>query len=172
LINFSLLKFFTFPFLLMFLWLFWSGVYFYFIWKKDKKEIKWIEQKVESPFSIIPAIKFWLFVLFIKFLAWVWIIYKDVFWEWLYYYVLWIISGFADVDAITQTMATDSWSWSIASTIAVSTIILAVMSNNVVKWTIAMRFWEKWFWRKIMISFLISMVTWIVWIIATNIYLS
>lgn len=170
--NFPLLRYFSLPFVFMFLWLFIMFSYFYYKWQKKYEENTWIEQKIESPFSVIPALKFWLFVLFIKFLAWVGILYKDVFGEWLYYYALWIISWFADVDAITQTMSVSSINWWIAARIAVSTIIFAVMSNNIVKWTIALKFWEKSFWRKMMLSFIVSIMTWIFGIILANMYIS
>ena len=170
--NFSLLKYFSIPFVFMFLWLFAWFLYFYYIWKKKHEEPKWVEQKVESPFSILPALKFGWFVLFIKFLAWVGILYESTFPEWFYYYTLWIISWFADVDAITQTMAVDSSNWWIMATIAVSTIIFAIMSNNIVKWFIALKFGEKSFWRKIMFTFLLSIVTWIIGIIISNMYIS
>ena len=169
--NFTLLKYFSIPFVFLFLWLFVEFIYYYFKHKKVSKNIAWIDQKIESPFSIIPALKFWLFVLFIKFLAWVGILYKDFFGEWLYYYTLWIISWFADVDAITQTMAVDSSTWDIFPTIAVATIILAIMSNNIIKGLIALKFWEKDFGRKIMFSFIVSIITWIIGILLVNFYL-
>lgn len=170
--NLSLLRYFSIPFVFLFLWLFLAFIYFYQLWKEKHEWVRWFEQKIESPFSVIPALKFGMFVLFIKFLAWIGILYKDIFGEWLYYYALWIISWFADVDAITQTMSVSSINWWVVAKIAVSTIIFAIMSNNIVKWIIALKFWEKSFWRKIMLSFLFSIVTWIIGIVIANIYIS
>jgi uncharacterized membrane protein (DUF4010 family) len=42
------------------------------------------------------------------------------------------------------------------------TIIIAVLSNNIVKWTIAWRFGEKRFWSIVMWWFLFSMFFWII----------
>ena len=75
----------------------------------------------------------------IKFISGVGIIYKDIWGENIFYSALGIISGLADVDAITQTMATDSQRGLITLGVAASTIVLAVMSNNFVKGTIAWR---------------------------------
>lgn len=166
-INFSLLSTIFLPAILMFLWLFSFMIYSYI---KSKKVIKNntnlnIENKIESPFSIKPAIKFWLFVLFLKFLAWIWVLYKDIWWESIFYYAFWIISWFADVDAITQTMTVQAKDMLVSSSIAVSTILLAVMSNNTVKWLIAFKFWDKYFWKYIALAFLVSIILWIFWII-------
>lgn len=125
-----------------------------------------VEEKIESPFRIAPAIKFWLLILFIKFIAWIWLVYKDVFGWAYFYYVFWVISWFADVDAITQTMATQSKEWLLLSKIAVSTIILAVMSNNVVKASMSYKFWDKHFWKIVSVAFGISIVLWIAGIFA------
>lgn len=163
--NISLLPTIIIPAILMFLWLLLPTIYFY---KKSKTIVKksinmW--EKLESPFSITPALKFGLFVLFVKFLAWLWNIYKDSWWDF-YYYILWIVSWLTDVDAITNTMATDT---SIVPELAVMVILLAAMSNNIVKWSIAFRFWEKTFWRNVMWSFLISIILWIIWIVYINV---
>lgn len=163
LFNFALIREISIPAWMMFLALLWSVWYFYFISKsKTANKTVSIENNIESPFSIAPALKFALFILFIKFVAWIGILYKEVWWEWVFYYVLWIISWLADVDAITQTMAVEAWVWNIAWTVATYTILIAVISNNLVKWSMAMKFWEKLFWKKVMWSFIITMVVWIV----------
>lgn len=43
------------------------------------------------------------------------------------------MSGLADVDAITQTMASNAKEGLIVASLAVSTILIAVMANNMVK---------------------------------------
>lgn len=168
-LNFALLWTLFIPAFLIFLWLAWSTLYFYVKSKnnvvKKKLDIEW---KVESPFRVMPAIKFWAFVLLLKFIAWIGVLYKDIWWEWLFYYAFWIVSWFADVDAITQTMTVQSRDLLVTSKIAVSTILLAVMSNNIVKWLIAVKFWEKEFWKKVMYAFLISMIMWIGGIVYIN----
>jgi uncharacterized membrane protein (DUF4010 family) len=166
-INFSLLSTIFLPAILMFLWLFSFMVYSYIKSKKvvNNKSNLNIDSKIESPFSIKPAIKFWLFVLFLKFLAWIWVLYKDIWWESVFYYAFWIISWFADVDAITQTMTVQAKDMLVSSSIAVSTILLAVMSNNTVKWLIAFKFWDKSFWKYVAWAFIFSIILWVLWII-------
>jgi uncharacterized membrane protein (DUF4010 family) len=55
-------------------------------------------------------------------------------------------------------MATDSALWNISFAVAASTVLLAVMSNNFVKGTIAWRLWNREFGRKVMGSFMLSIV--------------
>lgn len=119
------------------------------------------EKKYSSPFSIAPALKFALFVLFIKFVAWVWALYQAVWWDY-FFYVLWVISWLADVDAISQTMAVDAIDWKVWAELAAITIIIAVISNNLVKGSIALKFWEKKFWISVMMWFIVSMIMWII----------
>lgn len=159
--NINLINAITVPALFM---LTWMGGYIYYYYKKSKKEK--LDEHLEvwsnykSPFTVWPAIKFALFVLLIKFVAAVGSEYKDI-WGDYFYYALWIISWLADVDAISQTMAVDSKDGKLLSSVASMTIIIAVISNNIVKWTIALRFGEKKFWKIVMWWFLFSMVFWI-----------
>lgn len=134
-----------------------ATTYFYFKAKKNTKIKNESEDKnIRSPFRIAPALKFAWVIVLIKFISWVGIIYKDVWGEGLFYSALGIISWFADVDAITQTMAVDSGRGLITFSIAASTILLAVMSNNFVKGSIAWRLGHKEFGYKVMWSFLVS----------------
>lgn len=157
------------PAFLMFIWLLIPTLYFYSKSKKlsDNKNKIVVEEKLESPFSITPALKFGIFVLLIKFISAIWVIYKDFFWDFAFYF-LWIISWLADVDAITNDMSTKSRDWDIIWEVAWMTIILAAMSNNVVKWLIAFKWWEKLFWKSVIFSFLISISCWILGIIFMN----
>lgn len=153
----------------MFAWLAVSTYYFYTkskatIWKTKVG----IDDKMESPFRLLPAIKFWLYVVLIKFLAGIGLTYKDFIREDIYNYALGIISGLADVDAITQTMASNAKDGLLPGSLAVATILIAVMSNNMVKGSIALKFGEKRFGKNIMMSFLISMVAGILWIVAIS----
>lgn len=61
-----------------------------------------------------------------------------------------------------MTMATDAKSGVIAGSIAATTILIAVMSNNMVKGSIAWRFGEKKFGRKVMFAFVASTIAGIV----------
>lgn len=79
-------------------------------------------------------------VVAIKFIAGIGLIYKDILNPQIFYYVLGALSGLADVDAITQDMASKSSENAIPMLLASSTILIAVMSNNIVKASIAKRF--------------------------------
>lgn len=162
--NINMLSSIIYPSLFMLLGMILYMVYFYFS-SKDRdlhiENLNFEEKKYSSPFSIVPALKFASFVVFIKFVAWVWALYKDVWWDY-FFYILWIISWLADVDAISQTMAVDSIDWKVGLEIAAMTIIIAVISNNLVKWSIAMKFWEKKFGFAVMMWFVVSMIMWIV----------
>lgn len=168
LFNAALLVDISIPSLVMFFTLLSAVWYFYYKSRQEKSitsEVD-IEKKVESPFQITPALKFAWFIIIIKFISWIWILYKEVWGEWIFYYILWIISGLADVDAITQTLAVESWDGNVQAKVAVFAILIAVMSNNLVKWSMAWKFWDKSYGKKVLISFLLSMFTWIVAIFA------
>jgi hypothetical protein len=38
-----------------------------------------------------------------------------------------------------------------------------------VKWSIALKFWEKTYWRAVMLWFVVSMIMWILWVVVFNI---
>ncbi|EKE29829.1 MAG: hypothetical protein ACD_2C00091G0015 [uncultured bacterium (gcode 4)] len=158
-LNIALLKNLYLPALLM---LVWFAVVMLYSYRKSKEAASKtkvdLDEKMESPFSLAPALKFWLFILFIKFIAWIWLLYKELFLGDFFYYIFWIISWFADVDAITQTMATQSQEWSVTAKLAITTILLAVMSNNVVKSSMAYKFWWKVYWKIVMGAFWLSIV--------------
>jgi len=162
--NINMLSSIIYPSLFMLAWMILYMVYFYYS-SRDKdlhvENLNFEEKKYSSPFSIVPALKFASFVLFIKFIAGVWALYKDVWWDY-FFYVLWIISWLADVDAISQTMAVDAIDWKVWAELAAITIIIAVISNNLVKGSIALKFWEKKFWISVMMWFVVSMIMWIV----------
>jgi len=130
---------------------------FFYIKSRKEKIKKSLEEKtMRSPFRIVPALQFAWIIVLIKFISGVGIIYKDIWGEWLFYSALGIVSWLADVDAITQTMAVDSGLWKITFAVAASTVLLAVMSNNFVKWSIAWRLWNPEFGKKVMGSFILS----------------
>ena len=136
--------------------------YFYLTSKKQASQEVHIEEKVQSPFQIAPALKFAAFILMIKFIAALGIAYKDLIPQEIFYYGLAVISGLADVDAITQTMAGNAKSGELAAVIAGTTILIAVMSNNLVKGALAFRFGEKMFGRKVLLTFIASMIAGVV----------
>lgn len=163
--NINMLSSIIYPSLFMLSWMVLYMVYFYYSSKdreaSNNSNLSFEEKKYKSPFSIVPALKFASFVLFIKFIAWVWALYKDVWWDY-FFYILWVISWLADVDAISQTMAVDAVDWKVWAELAAITIIIAVISNNLVKGSIALKFWERKFWISVMMWFVVSMIMWIV----------
>lgn len=169
LFNFSLLPTLVLPAVLMLLWFL---VCTYFFYHKSRHVISKtkvsVDEKMESPFRLIPALQFGIFVLFIKFVAAIGILYKDIWGEKVFYYIFGIISGLADVDAITQTMAVTAKEGGVVASLAVATILIAVMSNNMVKWSIALKFGDKNYWLKVMTSFIISMAAGLVWIVVVS----
>ncbi len=87
-----------------------SAWYFY---RKDKalpstKQFEVEDEEYKSPFELIPAIKFALIIVAVKFIAGIGLIYQDIINPQIFYYVLGLISGLADVDAITMDMAEKS----------------------------------------------------------------
>lgn len=165
--NINMVNSIIYPSIFMLVWMLLYMAYFYYRSVRNHVHIDdiWLEKEdYKNPFSLIPALKFGSFVLFVKFIATVGILYKDV-WGDYFFYALWIISGLVDVDAISQTMAVDSVWWKITLALASITIIISVMSNNLVKWTIALKFGEKRFWTSVMMWFIVSMIFWIVGLI-------
>ena len=151
------------PAMIMFFVFMMCTLYFYLTSQKQTSQsLSHIEEKIQSPFRLSPALKFAWLILAIKFIAGLGIIYKDIWGESLFYYTLGIISWLADVDAITQTMSADAKNWALWVAVAGTTILIAVMSNNMVKWSLAYRFWEKSFWKKVLFSFSISMLAGII----------
>ncbi len=161
--NINMVSTIIYPSVFMLIWMLAYMIYFYYSSKNKELHVdnlSFEEKKYKSPFSIAPALKFAWFVLFIKFIAWVWALYKDV-WGDYFFYALWIISWLADVDAISQTMAVDAFDWKVWLELAAITIIIAVISNNLVKGSISLKFWERKYWISVMLWFVISMLMWI-----------
>ena len=161
--NINMLSSIIYPSAFMLVWMVLYMVYFYF--RSKKKEVhaqaaSFEEKKYKSPFSVWPALKFAWFVLMIKFIAAVGGLYKDI-WGDYFFYALGAISGLADVDAISQTMAVDAINGKIGLQLAAITIIIAIISNNFVKWGIAWKFGEKKFGMSVMMWFVVSMIMWL-----------
>lgn len=75
----------------------------------------------------------------------------------------------ADVDAITMDMASKSVDGRLPLVIAATTILIATISNNIVKASIALRMGEKSFGKMVFIGFGISTLLGIIAIILMNI---
>lgn len=166
--NPAMLATITIPSLAILLWLWGSVLYYYY---KDKRaNVKHVveAQEYESPFRIIPAIQFALIIVAVKFIAGIGLIYESVIDPKIFYYVLGIFSWLADVDAITMDMASKSLENSLPILIATTTILIATVSNNLIKASIAYRFGEKHYGRGVAIGFGLSMVTGGVALIAMN----
>lgn len=111
------------------------------------------EVKVKDPFHIIPALKFgafFAFVLIISKLA-------SVYFGDAGFYAAGIVSGLADVDAIVLTMATQA-RLTVASSVAVTAITLAAITNTLVKLSIAYVLGTKEFGNKMAKIFLPTVV--------------
>lgn len=102
--------------------------------------------------------QFALIIVGVKFLAGIGLIYQDSINLSIFYTVLGIISGLADVDAITMDMAGKSAEGVLSLMIASSTILIATMSNNVVKAGIAYRFGEKTYGKSVLLGFGLSIL--------------
>lgn len=143
----------------------------YFLHRSHKEGIQAkkirVEQEFDSPFQIGPALKFAIFILFIKFISGA----IQLFEIKSLYYLLAVVSGFADVDAITQDMATKAHEGMIIPFVATTSILIAVMSNNIVKGSIAWRFGEREFGRSVLGTFVLSMILGIITIVLMGMFL-
>jgi len=117
--------------------------------------------KLSSPFSLMPAIKFSLFFLFVLVITKIFsIIYgeKGI-------YLLSFFSGITDVDAITISLTNLAKSGSISNITAEIGIIIAAFTNTFFKAGIACYFGSKKYFKLIIISFSIMIIIGIISII-------
>lgn len=96
---------------------------------------------VQSPFQFLPAVKFGLFFLLILLAIEV----TQRFFGEEALYITALISGFADVDAITISMSQLALAEGVSNSVAVRTITIAVISNTLVKAGITVMFGGKQF---------------------------
>jgi len=127
-----------------------SVIFSYFFWEKSKK----IKGKIElsSPFTLTPALKFGAFfavILALVKLADVYLSSKGV-------YLVSLISGFADVDAITVSLS-QLGGKSLTMDIARNGIVIAALTNVAVKGGIAYWFGGKEFGR-IVLSLFVTLI--------------
>jgi uncharacterized membrane protein (DUF4010 family) len=114
------------------------GYCLYLYLQKTKKHTK-KHFEFNSPFALGPALKFGLFFGFVLYIAKLFqILFGDT-----GIYIASLLSGLADVDAITITMASLANTGDVTSVVAVSAITIAVCSNTVVKGGIAYLFGAK-----------------------------
>jgi len=136
-LNKSLLKYLIVPIGLMAVVGLGYCLYLYLQKKKPSKNTKHFE--FNSPFALGPALKFGLFFGFVLYIAKLFqILFGDT-----GIYIASLLSGLADVDAITITMASLANTGDVTSVVAVSAITIAVCSNTVVKGGIAYLFGAK-----------------------------
>ncbi len=122
--------------------------YFFYRRRDKKKKAKKIEFK--QPFALKPAIKFGLFFAFILLISKI----AQLLFGSIGIYATSILSGLADVDAITLSMASLSKNGVISNFVATTAIILAAASNTLVKAGLAYFLGGKKFGRMIVWSFL------------------
>lgn len=150
-INSSLLSAIILPMLAMSLFGFFIMFIFY---KRKKKDKKVKEIKFKQPFAIVPALKFGLLfalILFISKLAQIMFGSTGI-------YITSVLSGLADVDAITLTMSALSKSGSISNGVASTAIILAAASNTLVKAGMAYYLGSRKFGSRIVLAFVLILL--------------
>jgi uncharacterized membrane protein (DUF4010 family) len=151
-LNFHLLPILVIPLLSM------TGVSFViaFIAYKSKSNSKEKLDKVEleQPFALLPALKFGGFFALILFLS----KFMQILFGKTGIYLTSFFSGLADVDAITLTMSNLSKMGSVKPLTATTAIIIAVMSNTLVKAGIAYFAGSKKFGRAVLLSLLFIII--------------
>ncbi len=162
-IYFAMLEDIWIPALVMFFGLIGTAWYYYLQSRhevmpitKDEKE-----RKYESPFQMIPALQFAGLIILIKFISELWKIYQDIIPLEVSSYFIGLISGLADVDGVNYIYASGAKIGEIPLGIATTTVIIAVISNNLVKASLAYRFWESGFGKKVLAGFGMSIALWL-----------
>ena len=126
----------------------------YFFYRKRDKNKKAKKIEFKQPFALKPAIKFGLFFAFILLISKI----AQLLFGSTGIYATSILSGLADVDAITLSMSALSKSGTISNFVATTAIILAAISNTLVKAGLAFFLGGKKFGRMIVWSFLFILV--------------
>lgn len=129
----------------------------FFIWR-GKTETNVEEIKLDNPFKVMAALKFGLIfaiVLLISSAA------KEYFGEQGIYYSS-LLSGFADVDAVALSIA-DLVNKSLAVTVGTVAIVLATLSNSIVKASIAVLFGAKELKKYVVLGFIPMIIAIIVY---------
>ncbi|NCN86634.1 MgtC/SapB family protein [archaeon] len=125
-VNSSLLSIVLVPLIVMAILGFTASV---ILMKKDSKKGNLEKIEFKQPFALPPALKFGLFFALILFVSKI----MQILFGSTGLYITSILSGLADVDAITLSMASLSKSGEISNFVATTSIILAAASNTMVK---------------------------------------
>jgi uncharacterized membrane protein (DUF4010 family) len=109
------------------------------------------EKEIETsqPFAILPALKFGAFFAVILLLMGI----AEALFGDVGIYITSLLSGLADVDTVTLTMSNLSAAGDVSPGTAITAIVLAVMSNTVVKASIAYAIGSRRFGRMILLAF-------------------
>ena len=119
------------------------------LYKRRMKKVSEKEVKIDQPFAFKPALIFGLFFALVLFVAKAMQILLGA----TGIYITSILSGLVDVDAITLSMSSLSKSGSIHPIVAVIAIVLAAVSNTIVKASMTYIFGNKKFARSVIIGF-------------------
>jgi len=159
------------PATVMFLGLVGMTVYYYVKTKNEKVTVLMDEKEheYESPFQLIPALQFAGLIVLIKFISQIGVIYQNIIPLEVSSYFIGLFSGLADVDGVNYIYSTAAKSGEVSLLIATTTILIAVMSNNTVKASIAYRFGERNYGRKVLTGFGVSIIAGLVIILIQNI---
>ena len=155
-----------------------TGYYFIKAWNEKVTVVQ--EEKegnYESPFRLVPALQFAGLIIIIKFISIAGAAFQkhsvspenQEKFEAIFNYIVGLLSGFADVDAINFTMSGAAKSWEIGLFVASTTILIAVMSNNTVKAYISW-FWDREYGKKVITWFGISILLWVITIAGMYIF--
>lgn len=150
-----------------------SGItLYYFVESRKQKSIDTDNQnhtnEHESPFQLGSALKFAGLIILIKFISMAGIVYQSFIPAKVSNYTLGLISGLVDIDPLILTVAGEAKSGTLLGLIAATTILIAVMSNNVVKSSIAYRFGEKEYGKMVLRWFVISIFVGLIIIVGMN----
>ncbi len=133
-----------------------AGLSIAFIFYKRKKDTKKKakEIEIEQPFALKPALKFGLFFLLVLFVSKL----TQLIFGHVGIYATSVLSGLADVDAITLSMASLSKAGEVSNFVATTAIILATASNTLVKAGMAYFLGDKKFGKIILGIFLLILL--------------
>ena len=144
-------------------------------YKSSEKDWKEVQIKLESPFEIVPAIKFALFYVLISVFMNISLFYQNFLKETVSFlsenmpiYIISFVSGFADVDAIYIKVSSLVWDWKMLSSVWVIAVMIAVIMNTIIK-ILYIKMWATKFLTKIM-TYSISFIS-LIWIIFTFLFL-
>ena len=131
-----------------------GGVCFSYLYYKNKKSEDEHDVQLKSPFTLGPAIKFGAFFAFILLLSKAAQIYlgtKGL-------YLTSLLSGLADMDAITISVANLAANGSITNSVAASSITIAALSSMITKGAIVYMWGNDKLKKKVFIAFSIIFV--------------